>query len=185
MQPSRYRRSLTGSSGVVTLPPMEHGQAPMGELGRYLVAGREQAGIGLDQIARSTRIPLTVLTALEAERWDELPQSVYVRGFVTSYCKAVNLDPARGLDALSVGLRSRIEGPNRAPPPVPVGSGSLSVGPRASGALNWTYIAILLVFVVGIVVALLTVGSGGHSDVSRAGGSTLPGYHRSGSVEVN
>ncbi len=185
MQPSRYRRSLTGSSGIATLRPMEHGQAAMGELGRYLVSGREQAGIGLDQISRATRIPLRVLTALEAERWDELPQSVFVRGFVTSYCKTVNLDPARGLDALSVSLRGRIEGPNRPPPPVPVASGSIPVGPRGSGSLNWTYIAILLVFVVGIVVALLTVGSGGRGDVSRAGGSTLPGYHRTGSVEVN
>jgi len=157
----------------------------MGDLGRYLVAGREQAGIGLDQVSRATRIPLDVLAALETERWADLPQSVFVRGFVIAYCKTVGLDPARGLEALSVSLRGRIEGPDRAPPPVPVASGSLSVGPQRSGAVNWTYLAILMVFVVGIVVALLTVGTGGRSDVSRAGSTPLPGYHRTGSVEVN
>ncbi len=157
----------------------------MGELGRYLVAGREQAGIGLDQISRATRIPLTVLNALEAERWPELPQTVFVRGFVTSYCKVVNLDPARGLEALSVALRGRAEEPRRAPPPVALATSEIPVGTGRAGVLNWTYIAILLVFVVGIVVALLTVGTGGRSDVSRAGGNPLPGYHRTGAAEVN
>ena len=185
MQPSRHRRSLTRGSAVATLPAMEHRTAPTGELGRFLVAGREQAGIGLDQIARATRIPMGVLVALETERWDALPQSVYLRGFVTSYCKTVNLDPSSGLDALKTSLKSRVEVPGRAPPPVPVASEGISVGQRGSGTLNWTYIAILLVFVVGIVVALLTVGTGGHSDLSRAGGSALPGYQRSGSAEVN
>jgi cytoskeletal protein RodZ len=156
----------------------------MGELGRYLVEGREKAGLGLDHVARITCIPLRLLTALEAERYEELPQSVFVRGFVTAYCRAVGLDASRGLDALSAGLRGRSEKPRREPLPVPVAAGSIPVGAGRPGAMNWTYLAILLVFVVGIVVALLTVGSGGRGDVSRAGG-TLPGYHRTGSGEVN
>lgn len=156
----------------------------MGELGRYLVAGREQAGVGLEQLSRSTCIPVRILSALEAENWSELPQSVFVRGFVAAYCKAVGLDAARGFEALSIGLRSRVEQPRRDPLPVPVAAESISIGSRHGGPMNWTYLAIVLVFVVGIVVALLTVGSGGRSDVSRAGG-TLPGFHRTGAAEVN
>ncbi len=156
----------------------------MGELGRYLVGGREKAGLGLDHVARITCIPIRLLVALEAERYEELPQQVFIRGFVTAYCRAVALDPSRGLDALSLGLRGQVEKPRREPLPVPVASGGIPVGAHRSGAINWTYLAILLVFVVGIVVALLTVGSGGRGDLSRAGG-TLPGYQRTGSGEVN
>lgn len=155
----------------------------MGELGRYLVAGREQAGVGLDALSRTTRIPARLLEALEAGRWEELPDPVFVRGFVTAYCTAVGLDVARGQEALASGLRGRPETRRRPPPPVPVVSDGLPVGASRGGSLNWTYLAILMVFVVGIVVALLTVGTG-RNDVSRAG-QTLPGYHRTSPLEVN
>ena len=140
----------------------------MGELGRYLVAGREKTGMSPEQLARVTRIPVRTLAALEAGSWDDLPEPVFVRGFIVAYCRAVHLDEGPALDMLSEGVRCRREVTGAARPQ-PEGPSDLLVGSRRASGPNWTYLAIVLVFVIGILVALLTVGTGGgQGDVSRA-----------------
>lgn len=64
-------------------------------LGRYLRSLRESRGGSLEEMARSTRVGLRHLEALEADKLDELPAPVFVRGFIRAYCSFLN-EPADG-----------------------------------------------------------------------------------------
>lgn len=145
----------------------------MNRIGTYLASGRERAGMTIEDVAAVTRIPLRSLRALEGDRLGDLPAPAYTRGFVISYCRTVGLDPDPALAALADHWRTRrASGPGRDEGP------ASTTGPDAvcdivldrgrEPAINWTYLAIVIVFMVGILVAILTVGTGaGLEDVSR------------------
>lgn len=61
--------------------------------GRYLKAIRLEAGITLEAVAATTRIPPGVLRSLEAEDHARLPDEVYMKGFLRSYAEVLALDP--------------------------------------------------------------------------------------------
>jgi flagellar biosynthesis protein FlhG len=63
-----------------------------GELLRRI---REANAVELAEIAARTKITIGHLSALEAERYDELPAEVYVRGFVQLLARQLKLDPAQ------------------------------------------------------------------------------------------
>ena len=54
-------------------------------LGGHLRALREAKGSSLEDMARSTRVGIRHLEALEEERLADLPSPVFVRGFIRSY----------------------------------------------------------------------------------------------------
>ena len=56
---------------------------------------RESLGIDLGELSDRTKITIGHLTALEAERYDELPAEVYVRGFVQLVARQLKLDAAQ------------------------------------------------------------------------------------------
>ena len=60
---------------------------------RALRRWRIARGIELDQIASVTKISVSYLRSLEEERFDALPATVYVRGFVTAYARASGSTP--------------------------------------------------------------------------------------------
>jgi cytoskeletal protein RodZ len=64
-------------------------------LGHYLRSLRESKGGSLEEMARSTRVGLRHLEALEADKLNELPAPVFVRGFIRAYCSFLN-EPADG-----------------------------------------------------------------------------------------
>jgi flagellar biosynthesis protein FlhG len=63
--------------------------------GRLLAKVRESRGIPLEDIARSTKISLSHLRAIEADAFPELPALVYTRGFVQELAKYLKLDAAQ------------------------------------------------------------------------------------------
>lgn len=63
--------------------------------GARLRRARLARGIEVERIAEVTKISLTYLRFLEEERFEDLPATVYVRGFVTAYARCVGLDPSR------------------------------------------------------------------------------------------
>lgn len=56
---------------------------------------RESQGIELAEISSRTKISKQHLVALEEETYDNLPATVYVRGFVAELAKYLRLDPAQ------------------------------------------------------------------------------------------
>jgi DnaJ-class molecular chaperone len=63
--------------------------------GARLRRARLRRGIELDQISQITKVSTAALGHLEHERFADLPATVYVRGFVKAYAKAIGLDPQR------------------------------------------------------------------------------------------
>ncbi len=70
---------------------VEEGPFDGARLRRWRIA----RGIELDRVASTTKIGASYLRSLEEERFDALPASVYVRGFLTAYVRAVGLDAER------------------------------------------------------------------------------------------
>ncbi|MFI5298282.1 MAG: helix-turn-helix domain-containing protein [Polyangiales bacterium] len=64
----------------------------MGSVGARLSRERTRRGFTLEEVSRGTRIPLTSLQRLEADRFDDLPGEVFVRGFIKSYARFVGLE---------------------------------------------------------------------------------------------
>jgi cytoskeletal protein RodZ len=62
-------------------------------VGKTLAAARRSQGLALADIEHATRIMGRLLTALEEERWDDLPPAAYVKGYIQNYAQALGLDP--------------------------------------------------------------------------------------------
>ena len=71
----------------------EHFDDGTGEFdGERLRHFRIRGGMEIEDIARVTKISPTYLRFIEEERFADLPDSVYVRGFVTAYANSVGLE---------------------------------------------------------------------------------------------
>lgn len=64
------------------------------QVGTRLREARESQGISLDDIAKTTRIPLRQLQNIENSDYEKLPAPTYSTGFVKAYALAVGLDAA-------------------------------------------------------------------------------------------
>jgi curved DNA-binding protein CbpA len=63
--------------------------------GEALRKARESLGLTLVEVSQRTRIRPQQLESIEAENFDRLPERVFVRGFVMSYARELQLDPER------------------------------------------------------------------------------------------
>lgn len=90
--PPRSSRGVVPSS-VRSLSKVVPGvDGPLG-IGARLKHERELRGMSIEEIARATRIPLASVERLEADRFDDLPGEVFVRGFLRGYARAISVDP--------------------------------------------------------------------------------------------
>jgi hypothetical protein len=60
--------------------------------GDVLKRAREARGLTIEQVCARTRIPRQHVLNLEADRYDQLPASVYLRGVLMSLAKELRLD---------------------------------------------------------------------------------------------
>lgn len=67
-------------------------------LGALLKNEREKRGLSYEQVAQITRLRRDSLEALENEEWHNLPPSVFVKGFIRSYARAVDMEESKLLD---------------------------------------------------------------------------------------
>ena len=65
--------------------------------GHYLKTHRCSRGLTLHDVSRSTRLPQTVLGALEEGRSEQLPERVFLVAHIRSYASAVGLEPGECL----------------------------------------------------------------------------------------
>ncbi len=82
-------------------------------IGERLRVAREAKGLGLDEVAGQTRIPVRHLQHIENGDWEALPAVTYSVGFVRAYGNAVGLDgPALGSELRQqLGATARRTGP--------------------------------------------------------------------------
>jgi cytoskeletal protein RodZ len=61
----------------------------MESIGQYLKRHREERAMSVEEVSRTTRIPVGNLERLENDHFDDLPGEVFVRGFLKAYARAV------------------------------------------------------------------------------------------------
>lgn len=69
-------------------------------IGSVLRQERLRQNLGADEISRRTRIAQRFIEALERDDFEHLPATVFTRGFVQQYCKALDIDSEPLLRAL-------------------------------------------------------------------------------------
>lgn len=83
-------------------------------LGEYLRHEREKRGVTIEQVASATKVGVKTLHSLEEDLFIELPAKPFIRGFVTSYCRFIGLDPKDTLSRFDDFMtRKAVERPNR------------------------------------------------------------------------
>ncbi|MBZ5570804.1 MAG: DUF4115 domain-containing protein [Acidobacteriia bacterium] len=69
----------------------------MASFGPRLKKEREQRGIGLEEIAQTTRIGTRFLRALEEEQFDQLPGGIFNKGFIRAYARHLGMDEEQAI----------------------------------------------------------------------------------------
>ena len=88
-------------------------------IGSLLRTAREKKSLSVDAISRFTKINATSIQALENDDTNSLPNIAYVKGFVKSYSKIVNVDEHRALELLALLYNEDV---NRVVTPMPPSS---------------------------------------------------------------
>lgn len=68
--------------------------------GMLLRHARETAGLHVATLAVALKVPVRKLEALETDRYDELPDAVFIRALASSVCRNLKIDPAPVLQRL-------------------------------------------------------------------------------------
>lgn len=68
--------------------------------GAMLRKAREMQGLHIAALAVSLKVPVKKLEALEADRFDLLPDTVFVRALASSVCRTLKIDPTLILERL-------------------------------------------------------------------------------------
>jgi len=95
--------SVPGQSGSEAAPSgFSHSSVPVPDMtaGGLLRQAREAAGIHIAALAVSLKVPVKKLEALEQDRFDLLPDAVFVRALASSVCRTLKLDAAPVLGLL-------------------------------------------------------------------------------------
>ncbi len=61
-------------------------------LGRFLSSSRIKRGLSITEVASITRINEKFIRSVEDDRFDELPGDVFIKGFLRTYAKQLELD---------------------------------------------------------------------------------------------
>jgi cytoskeleton protein RodZ len=77
-------------------------------VGAFLRARRTELGLTYADVANVVKLPPRRIQALEDERWDELPDGPYLRGFLRNVARALDLNAAALMERVDESLmRSR------------------------------------------------------------------------------
>lgn len=69
------------------------------QIGTYLREVREESMLSLEDVAARTLIQARLLRAIEAGKLNQLPEPVYIQGFIKRYAEALGLDGSEFADA--------------------------------------------------------------------------------------
>lgn len=136
--------------------------------GALLRQAREEAGLHVATLAGALKVPVRKLEALEADRFDLLPDAVFVRALAASVCRNLKIDPALVLQRLPATGGPRLaptEGGINAPFRSPRDGASPTWRDQATRPVVLVVAALLLA---ALVVALLPLRheDGGSQDVA-------------------
>ncbi len=152
--------SIDADTGELPVAMVPLSQATAGGLIRL---AREAAGLHIAALAVSLKVPVKKLEALESDRFDLLPDAVFVRALASSVCRTLKVDAAPVLELLPqtssprlVYQGSGINAPFRAPSDGP----GPSVWTQVSRPAVLAGLAFLLAALVLIMMPSLRTGMG-------------------------
>lgn len=136
--------------------PWEQGaDAESGSFGSWLRRQREMREISLREISETSKISLRYLEALERDRFDLLPASVFAKGFLREYARFVGLDPDEVVNYYLVAQQQGRDGedePEEEEQQQPIARGTASSRPHYWTQALWLGAGGVLAF--GLVSAL-------------------------------
>jgi cytoskeleton protein RodZ len=120
---------------------MTEGLAGGPSAGSLLRQAREAAGLHVAALAVALKVPVRKLEALEDDRYEALPDTVFIRALASSVCRTLKVDPQPILDRLPQGHAPRLV-PERQAINAPFRAPGDSVGPAGStsspGRCSWS-----------------------------------------------
>ncbi len=131
-----------------------------------LKEGRVGKRMSVTEVSRITRIPVGTLDAMEADRFDDLPGEVFVRGFLKAYAQAVGIAPATVLARYASTRSAPIVTALPATSPVT----AVRDGNRRLGVAI-AFVVLLILVTLALSIVLTPRGHGVPSELSR--GSSL------------
>ncbi|PWW45814.1 cytoskeleton protein RodZ [Melaminivora alkalimesophila] len=147
--------------------------------GQMLARLRQAAGVHVAALASTLKVPVARLEALEADRYDEFPDLVFMRALASSACRVLKADPAPVLALL----------PGGQPAPLRVGKGLNAsfkesaprghfAAPSAPGRSRMWSAAVVLLLLAAVAVFFWPAGQDGSRLLSSLlpsiGGDTAP-----------
>jgi cytoskeletal protein RodZ len=117
--------------------------------------------MSIEEIARSTRVPMSSVERIESDQFDELPGEVFVRGFLRSYAKAVDLDPDEILARYTASRRIAWV------TPLPIASPARTVKSRRYGVAI-AFVLLLILFTLALSIVLKPRGDDLPQELSSA-----------------
>ena len=78
-------------------------------LGKKLSQAREGLGLSVGEVAERLKLSARQIEALEKDDYSNLPETVFVRGFLRSYARFLNLDETEVLTDLDAALPNKKE----------------------------------------------------------------------------
>jgi cytoskeletal protein RodZ len=138
----------------------------MEPVGQFLRRHREQRRMSLEEVARSTRVPMDSVTRIEADQFDELPGEVFVRGFLKSYARAVGLPVEEVLARYTASRRvSWVT-------PLPITSAAKPARTRRFGVAI-AFVLLLILFTLALSIVLKPRGHDMPQELSAAPGRVI------------
>ncbi|MEH3087530.1 MAG: DUF4115 domain-containing protein [Xylophilus ampelinus] len=140
-------------------PQPAAGQA--NEVGAMLRGARERAGLDVPALAALLKVPRGRIDALEAGRFEDLPDGVYARSLASSICRALRIEAQpvlallpqaapRSLDSVAEHKATRIKSS------VAAGRGKFSASARTQSHVSRRALALVAVLVLAAAAVLLT-----------------------------
>ena len=139
-------------------------------IGSFLKTQRQRRDMSLEEVARVTRIPTPSLESIEADRFDELPGEVFVRGFLKSYALAVGVVPAEVLARYTSSRRVAFVTPM--PISSPVQSARQGHGRRFGVAI--AFVLLLILFTLALSIVLKPRGHDVPAELSSTSAPAVP-----------
>jgi cytoskeletal protein RodZ len=125
--------------------------------------------MSIAEVARATRVPASSVERIEADRFDELPGEVFVRGFLRAYARAIEVPPDDVLARYTASRRVAWV------TPLPITSPVRPARSRRFGVAI-AFVLLLILFTLALSIVLRPRGDDMPQELSLA----APGMHSAG-----
>ena len=138
----------------------------MESIGSHLKRERELRNFSLEEMSQTTRIPLKMLHAIEADQFEQLPGEVFTRGFLKSYSRALGIES----DEVVAAYGKNQKAPEPRPAPI------TALTPPESGrrfGVAIAFVVLLILFTLALSIVLKPRQTSAPIELSQASPASL------------